>query len=277
MINNLYIKATPTTAAVTWGSITGTLSAQTDLQSALNAKQATLVSGTNIKTINSTSLLGSGNVAVQPTLVSGTNIVTINSTSLLGSGNIAVQPTLVSGTNIKTINGNSLLGSGDLVVGGGGSSNPSTVYINTTGGATVGTPLTQTISLSVLIPANTLTSNSMLQVIYKVKRITGAASGITGSAFLNTSNSLSGAIIVAACPSIGTTQTYTTLTRNFHLTGGNLCYLSTTGAQLTDFVTDQMMTTPFDITIDNYLLFCIRTVGGGDTARTEAALLTKYF
>lgn len=42
MINNLYIKATPTTAAVTWGSITGTLSAQTDLQSALNAKQATL-------------------------------------------------------------------------------------------------------------------------------------------------------------------------------------------------------------------------------------------
>ncbi|CAB4148605.1 hypothetical protein UFOVP533_13 [uncultured Caudovirales phage] len=94
MINNLYIKATPTTAAVTWGSITGTLSAQTDLQSALDAKQATLVSGTNIKTLNST--------------------------SLLGSGNVAVQPTLVSGTNIKTINGTSVLGSGDLVVGGGG-------------------------------------------------------------------------------------------------------------------------------------------------------------
>lgn len=42
MINNLYIKATPTTAAVTWGSITGTLSSQTDLQSALNAKQDAL-------------------------------------------------------------------------------------------------------------------------------------------------------------------------------------------------------------------------------------------
>jgi nitrogen fixation protein len=60
------------------------------------------------------------NAGVQPTLVSGTNIKTVNSTSLLGSGDIAVQPTLVSGTNIKTINGNSVLGSGDLTISGGG-------------------------------------------------------------------------------------------------------------------------------------------------------------
>lgn len=79
-------------------------------------KQDKLVSGTNIKTVNSTSLLGSGNVAVQPTLVSGTNIKTVNSTSLLGSGNISVQPTLVSGTNIKTINNNSILGSGNVAL-----------------------------------------------------------------------------------------------------------------------------------------------------------------
>lgn len=52
------------------------------------SRQAALVSGTNIKTVNSTSLLGSGNIAVQPTLVSGTNIKTINGTSILGSGNI---------------------------------------------------------------------------------------------------------------------------------------------------------------------------------------------
>jgi hypothetical protein len=90
------------TAAPAWGNV-----------------QAPLVSGTTIKTVNSTSLLGSGDVAVQPTLVSGTNIKTVNSTTLLGSGDVAVQATLVSGTNIKTINGGSVLGSGDLVVGGG--------------------------------------------------------------------------------------------------------------------------------------------------------------
>lgn len=47
-----------------WGGITGTLSAQTDLQTALNAKQATLVSNTNIKTVNNQSLLGSGNISI---------------------------------------------------------------------------------------------------------------------------------------------------------------------------------------------------------------------
>jgi hypothetical protein len=47
-----------------WGGITGTLSTQTDLQSALNAKQNTLVSSTNIKTINGASVLGSGDLTV---------------------------------------------------------------------------------------------------------------------------------------------------------------------------------------------------------------------
>jgi len=69
------------------------------IQTQIDSKQATLVSGTNIKTINSASLLGSGDVAVQPTLVSGTNIKTINSTSLLGSGDITISanPSGVSG------------------------------------------------------------------------------------------------------------------------------------------------------------------------------------
>lgn len=49
---------------VVWGSIDGNLSDQTDLTEALGGKQATLVSGTNIKTINNQSLLGSGNLSV---------------------------------------------------------------------------------------------------------------------------------------------------------------------------------------------------------------------
>jgi hypothetical protein len=47
-----------------WGSINGTLSSQTDLQTALDSKQDDLVSGTNIKTINGSSVLGSGDLVV---------------------------------------------------------------------------------------------------------------------------------------------------------------------------------------------------------------------
>jgi hypothetical protein len=53
-----------TSAGASWGTIGGTLSDQTDLNSALGAKQDTLVSGTNIKTVNSQSILGSGNIAI---------------------------------------------------------------------------------------------------------------------------------------------------------------------------------------------------------------------
>jgi len=87
--------ATNTTQKVQVGNLPTT----TAVTNALATKQDTLVSGTNIKTVNSTSLVGSGNIAVQETLVSGTNIKTLNSTSLLGSGNIVLtaNPSGVAG------------------------------------------------------------------------------------------------------------------------------------------------------------------------------------
>jgi len=59
-----------------WGGITGTLSDQTDLQSELDDKQDTLVSGTNIKTINGTSVLGSGDLAVGGSGAPATHVLT---------------------------------------------------------------------------------------------------------------------------------------------------------------------------------------------------------
>lgn len=103
--------------------------------------QDTLVSGTNIKTINSTTILGSGNISVEPVITAGTTaqyyrgdktFQTLDK-SAVGLGNVdntsdankpvstatqtalnAKQDTLVSGTNIKTLDGLSVLGSGDL-------------------------------------------------------------------------------------------------------------------------------------------------------------------
>ena len=55
---------TTPTVTVDWGEIGGTLSDQTDLVTALQGKQNTLVSGTNIKTINNESLLGGGDITI---------------------------------------------------------------------------------------------------------------------------------------------------------------------------------------------------------------------
>jgi len=142
MINNLYIKATPTTASVTWGDITGTLSDQTDLQSALDDKQdaltltttgtsgaATLVGSTlNIPQYNggvtavtgTAPVVSSGGTTPAISMAAATTSVNgyLRSTDWTTFNN--KQASLVSGTNIKTINGTSILGSGDLVVGGGG-------------------------------------------------------------------------------------------------------------------------------------------------------------
>lgn len=123
-------------------------------------KQDALVSGTNIKTINGTSILGSGDITIEggsgsvtDVQVDGTSVVnngvatirkatvalygvTKLSTSVSSTSNETVptsgtikkvydlangkQDKLTSGTNIKTINGQSILGSGDITISGGG-------------------------------------------------------------------------------------------------------------------------------------------------------------
>ncbi|KKC24940.1 beta strand repeat-containing protein [Sphingomonas sp. SRS2] len=128
----------PTASATNRGAVSATD------WSTFNAKQAALVSGTNIRTVNGSSLLGSGNVGVgtvtsvaAPTIgTSGTDItasiangttapaITLNIPTASASNRGALsaadfstfaakQAALVSGTNIKTVGGVSLLGSGD--------------------------------------------------------------------------------------------------------------------------------------------------------------------
>jgi hypothetical protein len=135
-------------SAVAWGGVTGTLSNQTDLQTALDSKvdentaitgatktkitydakglvtagadatTADIADSTNKRYVTDAQLVVVGNTSgtntgdnatnsqysglatsKQDTLVSATNIKTINSTSLLGSGNVAVEPTITATTS----------------------------------------------------------------------------------------------------------------------------------------------------------------------------------
>lgn len=117
-----------------------------DLGAALNGKQDTLVSGTNIKTVNNNSLLGQGNLNLSAddiqldgaslktqaqnvdealeelfdSVDSKADKATTYTKSEVDTALSRKQETLVSGANMKTINNESLLGSGNINIQGGG-------------------------------------------------------------------------------------------------------------------------------------------------------------
>lgn len=114
------------TSQFTGSQIDARLAKVPQLENAILGKQDALVSGTNIKTINNTSILGSGNIEIQ-----GGSSVTVDSSlsttstnpvqnKVITSALNGKQATLVgsgTGQNIKTINNQNILGSGNIDAG----------------------------------------------------------------------------------------------------------------------------------------------------------------
>lgn len=118
-------------ASIAWGVITGTLSAQTDLQTALDAKQDDLVSGTNIKTINGASILGSGDLAVTVTTTE-----VLNATAGATLGAVGTYAFLIHATANTTITPGSTYAGSALRYSGVFGTNSVLVYNTTTGAGT---------------------------------------------------------------------------------------------------------------------------------------------
>jgi hypothetical protein len=103
-----------------WGSITGVLSSQADLQLVLDDKEDIIAAGTTSqyfrgdKTWQTLNKAAVGLGSVDNTTDANKPVSTATQTALNNKQNI-----LVSGTNIKTINGTTLLGSGDISISSG--------------------------------------------------------------------------------------------------------------------------------------------------------------
>lgn len=152
-----------TGSGAAWGQITGTLSNQSDLQTALNGKQA---AGTYATGTGSATGVNTGD----------------NATNTQYSGLAASkQDALLSGTNIKTINGTTLLGSGDLVVSGAGASRvwlPGDVVNNNA----VANSIADVTGLSFPVVAGTKYSFKFFIVYSSAVTTTGARWSINGPA-----------------------------------------------------------------------------------------------
>jgi hypothetical protein len=175
------LTAVPGISGAAWGTISGSLPNQTDLNTALGLK-ANLVSPTltgspivpgyvpTSTTVNSHPL--NANVTVTASDIGLGNVDNTSDankpiSTLTQSALNAKQATLVSGTNIKTVGGTSLLGSGDIAVGGTGTvTNVSVTSANGVSGS---------VATSTTTPAITLTLGAI------TPSSVGAVGTVTGS------------------------------------------------------------------------------------------------
>lgn len=182
-----------------WGGITGTLSNQTDLQTALNAKQDTLVSGTNIKTVNGNSLVGSGDVT------------------------ISVNPRTLANINGLNLTGN-----------------------------------TNQISASYRIAGGTLVADNSIYIRNLLTKSAGSTTS-TARIYINTTNSLTGATLIAtASQAMNSLNYFQRFERNFLFDGTHLNCYNPTNAISTDLTVGTLTKVAFNPAIDYFLIFAVQ-------------------
>ena len=169
-----------------------------------------------------------------------------------------LQPTLVSATNIKTINSNTILGSGNLVIAGG----QKVPAVSNTIGTTI-TGLTNAISDSFLLPANTFSSNCQIELQWYSSRIVGLTGSTQGLVYINSTNSLTGATLVATGFTLSNSGVSNITCRRTIAVRSNLgTLMSTINPASSDFSSTQPTENlPFNNSSDIYFLFVMNNVG----------------
>ena len=179
------------------------------------------------------------------------------------------QDALVSGTNIKTVNNNSLLGSGNLNIG------PRLMgYSGILGTPTTGTAVT--ICHSLLIPANTLNSNNILQLVFRMYRQSGNIGQMYGRIYTNTTNSLTGATLISSIFTMngGGTQFIGYCERNYSYDGTSLRTM--VGTTFSEYTTGNIQTTAFNRTVNQYILFTMQAQNAADIANIDLFKVFAY-
>jgi hypothetical protein len=208
----------------------------------------------------------------QDALVSGTNIKTINSTSLLGSGNVAVQETLVSATNIKTINGSSILGSGNLTI----NNSPSLGIVT---GTNVNGVTALTKSATITLTSNTISATSILEIEARAIRVATSTGTIAFQFYINTSDTLTGATLLGVGLTMTNSQWFTQIRRSLFINPStNTLNCINTGATVNDdFVaTGTNGNITFDETQTYYLIFAVQPSSTASTSTVQYAFAKRY-
>lgn len=154
--------------------------------------------------------------------------------------------------------------------------NPLVIALNATDGAIVTGTLLETLSRSLLIPANTFSSNGILEVMCRMTK-TGILGTSSMKIYKNTSNTLTGATLIGTIIlNQSTNVTYAQGLRNFVINSNVLYTASASQAFFNDnTVQTTITTTTFTTNVDNYILISLALASINDSATISMARAIK--
>ena len=156
-------------------------------------------------------------------------------------------------------------------------SNPRTIDLVTGTNVTGTTALTS--SASILIPANTITATSVLEIQGRAIRVSGTASTIAFSIYINTANNLTGATLLGSFLSMTVSQYYTAGLRSLFInpSTNQLTVINSGATVADDYVnTGANSVITYDETQAYYILFVIQLSNSGDTGLIQFGKATLY-
>lgn len=163
----------------------------------------------------------------------------------------------------------------DAAQGGGGTINPVLLgFSGVLGTNTTGTAIS--ICHSLLIPANTLGTNNILQLIFRMYRVSGNVGQLYGRIYFNTTNSLTGATLFNTNFTMngGGTQFTGYVERNFSYNGTNLTSYS--NSAFSDYTTGNIVNVAFNKSVDNYVIFTMQCQNIADVANINLFKVFAY-
>jgi hypothetical protein len=292
VITGAQIIAAASGGSATWGGITGTLSAQTDLQSALDNKvpytgatadvnlgshdltatQGTFATGGSSDTLTVNHTSGSGK-AISITKGGAGEGIYVDKTS--GSGNAVTIVGDLEASKIKKTSGTStqfLKADGSVDTTTYASNKLSAIGTNVTG------TTANTISANALLPANTLVVGKpcMIHLKARGRRVSGASAVIACGMYRNTSVALSGAAFLGQIQ-LATAHTLGQLERHLFWDGAGNISVQFAGTLVSDMITNGTYTTTvINPAVDNYFLYTIQCSNSGDTGQIQWGLYIIY-
>lgn len=152
--------------------------------------------------------------------------------------------------------------------------NPQLIVASYVDGTAVTGTTTETLSRSLLIPANTFSSNGMLEIIARMTK-TGVVGTSGVKIYKNTSNTLTGATLLATI-SNSTSSLFAQVIRTFRINSNVITgYQAGTNNTLDYGTTTATSSTTFTTNVDNYIIISITLGSILDSANISMARAIK--